>query len=94
MNHRPGAPARLVGTVHDGEAAAVEDAEVPDERLEAGHVAGRHDHDRGPQARAVGQHDLTAVDGLHGRDRFDLAGADGLDDADVLHRDPAHSTRE
>ena len=36
-----------MGAVHDGQAAAVEDAEVPDERLETGHVAGRHDDDRG-----------------------------------------------
>ena len=79
-----------MGPVHHGQAASVEHAEVPDQRLETRHVAGRDDDDRGRQARAVGEHDLTAVDRLHGRDRFDLAGADGLDDSHVLHRDPAH----
>ena len=60
-------------------ALVVEDAEVPDHRLEAAAVAGRGDHDVGLDARAVGQADAGLVERLDACDDLDPPVPDRLD---------------
>jgi len=71
------------------EPPGVQDAEVTDEGLEVLAVAGGHDHRVGAQPRAVGQHDLVALEARRALDGDHRSALDRADDADVLDGDGA-----
>jgi hypothetical protein len=68
----------LIGAVYQRPTVLVEDAEVSDERLEAGAKAGRGNHVVKLVARAVGEDDGFAVDACHGCNDSDTSGANGV----------------
>jgi hypothetical protein len=74
-------PGRGLGAAaHARHAALVEHVQVPDDRLEAGAVAGGCDHGVRLDAHAVGQADARGVERLHAGDDLDAALLDRLDD--------------
>src|SRR5438552_15710891 len=77
--HEVEAGERLVAS---RQAALVEDAQVADERLEAGAEAGRGDDRVRRDARAVREQHLVGVEPAHGCDDLDPPAPHALDEAD------------
>ena len=76
-------PGRGLAVGHPRRAVVVEHAEVADERLEPGPVAGRRDHRVRRDALAVGEQDAGVVEGVDPRDDLDASRADRVEDLGV-----------
>jgi hypothetical protein len=75
---------RMAGTGAGRRAAAcIEDAEVSDDRVQAGALPGRGDHDTDVDPRPVGQHDPVGLEALHGGDRLHVSRPQLLHEPDV-----------
>ena len=89
VKYSPGACAGARPPCVTGLPALVQYAEVADQALQCPAVARRRDHRVRGDPGAVRQDRLAVVEGLQRGDRFDLAGAYRVDQADVLDRDRA-----
>src|SRR5262245_42485943 len=73
----------LVRTVDKGFSALVEHAEMSDQRLERGPIAGGCDHRVDFESSTVGQKGSPVVESLERRDHTDAPAPHSLDEADV-----------
>ena len=83
----PGRLWMLLRAVDQRLTAAVENAEMTDQRLERGAIAGRRDHRVDCELGAVGQNRGAVLEPFEGCDNTDTAAPHRLDEADIEDRD-------
>src|SRR5205823_14362413 len=92
---KPGRLRMLVAGMNQRLATLVQDAEVPDQRLQSGAKARRRDHGVDLNAGAIGEHRGLILEPLERSDDADPTAAHRLDEPDVEDRDhpAAHEVR-